>query len=757
MSNKQFLRGPYRMAELKGYTKYFRFITAEYNLRWDPETHQRWAIDADLYQTYQHHEQYRAYQEDLLALLSYDGDYDALTPLDFLEKARALKQRYFPEWWEKQIAASYTWRLNFAEVRVQNWQECIRRNARYPEESGATTLHDPECWQHLLQYAPQIVLLTDERRCFLHDLLTWVLPFYRHHHIVLYVKNHESPFSVSEAFARSCLEQLKIPLSSVSFVVDTGASPGIRSVERLEAVYTPDTCLVAKGVLNYFSIFRSEFPFIFSLNNKEDLARGLLQAAYAPENPDSLKATVGYQSRPFPQNVLLTGQNFCALSLDAFLKGQNPITLSTFFQRKHQQEQSLKILRKSVRHYAGFFTMDDEGSVHRVRRPGKDTVYLQGIRYDPQDFTLTPQRFNRLRILDTIPEEDARFLTNFSYFFTDTLRQRYSSRVPPSEAIPMVDFPFDYSLERRGNQKLETIPLYRKGFFGAHKDGSLFIGYLSVQKVTFELQGKCVTIPSDAINPAMQDNFTLDPNRPISEDAPAYLFTPAYPQEQVGEGRVNIVVINDTILLTRIKHAVTIPPVGVVLSFSVQWFENRFSPAAPLDKITWDVEFRENDTLQKAELCWLYGGYTILVQEGKNQVATPWHCEQTWRQEGWFLSQSMRTQDTGIHNSDRQPRLVLGRTLHGEVVLLTLSGRTQVSCGATLTESVMYCQNLLTHDGDSVIDLVNLDGGASVFLAAIETGQQHVLNFPAPCDLNPAGVTRPNSAVLELVPKTGNS
>jgi hypothetical protein len=117
----------------------------------------------------------------------------------------------------------------------------------------------------------------------------------------------------------------------------------------------------------------------------------------------------------------------------------------------------------------------------------------------------------------------------------------------------------------------------------------------------------------------------------------------------------------------------------------------------------------------------------------------------------------MRTQDTGIHNSDRQPRIVLGKTSHGKILLLTISGRTQISCGATLQESVLYCQHLLAQDGDRIVDLVNLDGGASVFLAAIEARQQHVLNFPAPCDLNPAGVTRPNSAVLKLVPKTDDA
>lgn len=78
MNTIQFSRGPYCMGELKGYSKYFRFTTAEYNLRWVPMDKQGWAIDKDLHHTHQDEKRYKTYQNDLLSLLSYDEEYDRL-------------------------------------------------------------------------------------------------------------------------------------------------------------------------------------------------------------------------------------------------------------------------------------------------------------------------------------------------------------------------------------------------------------------------------------------------------------------------------------------------------------------------------------------------------------------------------------------------------------------------------------------------------------------------------------------------------
>ncbi len=738
------------MGELKEYRKYFRFTTAEYNLRRDPKDNQRWAFDTDLHRLYQHDERYQAYQEDLLSLLSYDDQYDSSTPLDLLEKARTFKQHYFPEYWEEQMKASCHIRASAEEALTRDWPECVAQNALWPGGAGNVTLHELERWQGLLQQSRRIVFLTDDRCCFLSDLITWVLPFYTHHQIFIYVKEHESPFSVSEAFAGHCLERLGIPLSSVSFVPDADSAPGVRYADVVESFYTQETCIVAKGIWNYFSLFRSDFPFVFSMDSKEDLARGLLQTAYNPEQPDSLKAIAGYQARPFPQHVSLTGQDFCALSLEEFLNGQTPITLSAFFSRKHQREQTLDILREHVRHYTGFFAIDRENEdVRPVTHADENCVYLQGVRFDAKDFTLTPQYFDRLFTIDTLPEKETGFLTNFSYFFTENLQRKYNRRVPAAEAIPMRNFPFDYRLELCDGGKIETVPLYPKGFFGARKDGSLFIGYLSLTEITFELQEACFTIPQHAVNPALRDDFTLDRTIRISEDEPVYLYTPAYPQKPVGQGRVNIVIINAAILHISFQKAVTIPPVGVVLSVDPLVFTQQCSQFRKDDTVTWTVRFHENASFQKSDFQWLYGGYNILLLEGENLVATQDRLENTLRREGWYLPQSMQTQETQLQDGGHHARLLLGTTEQGKIFLTAISGRTRISRGATHLESARYCQHLLgAHD--RLVNLINLDGGASVFLEACQAGNTALLNFTAPSDLNPAGTLRPNIAVFRL-------
>ena len=237
----------------------------------------------------------------------------------------------------------------------------------------------------------------------------------------------------------------------------------------------------------------------------------------------------------------------------------------------------------------------------------------------------------------------------------------------------------------------------------------------------------------------------------MSQDIPVYLFTPAYPQARVGQGRVNLVLINDTIIHTGHLEDVAIPPVGVVLSLHPTLFENPAPKIQTGEKIRWRVEFCEEEHLQKSQLRWLYGGYNLLMLNGETLVKTSKQLEATFHQEGWYLPQSMRTQETQLHNLSRQPRIILGTTEQGKIFLLTISGRTQISCGASHIESVQYCQHLLQRDGDRPYNLINLDGGASVFLEAVENGQRHILNFPAPSDLNPAGIIRPNSAFLKIV------
>ncbi len=767
MHRKQFLRGPYRMAELKGYKKYFRFTTAEYNLRRVPIDKQQWAIDKDLHRLYQHDERYQAYQEDLLSLFSYDDQYDSSTPLDLLEKARAFKQHYFPEWWEEQIKASYNIRLPSEEPLSRNWSELVQRNALCPGESGNTTLYKFERWQGLLQQSQRIAFLPDDRRCFPNDLITWILPFYKRHQIFLYVKEQESPFSVSEAFARNCLEQLNIPLSTISFVPDADSAPGIRYADVVEDFYTQETWIVAKGIWNYFSLFRSNFPFIFSINSQEDLVRGLLQKAYSPKQPDSLKAIVGYQTDPFPQQISIIGQDFNGLSLKEFLKGETPKTIASYLEQKKQAAEGMGFLyplrkRSSpsaphIKYHSGFLRFAEGGPAKDSERAPSQIIdvntwrenhaYVQGLLFDPSEIMITPVRFDTLRLPEKDIFQQPGILSNFSYFFTENLLQKYNESVSDEEALQMVDFPFDYIGEYHNGKFSETVPLYRKGYFGSRFDGSLFIGYLSVEEIFYEIQGQKMNVPRPAINPGLREDFTADAE--MRHSHAVRLFTPAYPASHVGKGKFNIVVINDRIVHIFSEQAATIPPVGVVLSVEPSVFTQQFSQIKKGDPVTWTIEFQENVAFRKSALQWLYGGYNILMLEGENLAVTQAAFENTLRREGWYLPQSMRTQETQLQDGRRHPRLLLGTTGQGKILMTAISGRTRISCGATLMEAVLYCQHLLGNH-DRLINLINLDGGASVFLEACQAGKTALLNFPAPSDLNPAGTQRPNIAFLGI-------
>jgi hypothetical protein len=385
--------------------------------------------------------------------------------------------------------------------------------------------------------------------------------------------------------------------------------------------------------------------------------------------------------------------------------------------------------------------------VVQVDDPGENRAYLQGVNFDPNEFRIVPMRHDSLMLTDMLDIQESALLANFSYFFTNNLRMMYNMSVDAEESLDMVDFPFDYIGEWREGEFRETVPLYRKGYVGSWDDGRLFIGYLTMREVSCEIQGTIIHIPLHAINPGLQKDFTID-NDLSATDQPICLFTPAYPKRRVGQGRYNLAIINEIIVHIGINKAVTVPPVGVVLSLHPEHAKRYLSQVNKGERLWWKISFEELP--QKSRLRWLYGGYNMLVLHGENLVKTEKQAEQTLRKEGWYLPQSMCTQETQLLPDVRHPRIVIGTTDQGRILLLAISGRTKISCGATFTEIALYCQHLLS-GSDRLRNLVNLDGGASVFLEVRDAGRRVVLNFPAPTDLNPAGVVRPNSAFLKIV------
>lgn len=768
----QFVRGPYCMKELKGYNRYYRFVSAEYDLRLNPHNGKRWARDYSLPTSYTAEKRYSAYQEALLSLLSYDDTYDHATPLDLLERARCLKQSYFPDWWQAALNRSLeNHAAQAASIAIPTDRHAaIRENALFPDVSGKVQFYGIEQWQDQLYASKSLLLVSENRESFLHDLLTWVTPFYQNCHIGILVKKEENPFTVSKAFAKACLDAIGIESSHIHFLHDSQASVGVGEPEILEQFSTlEDGCVVVKGVWNYFSLFKGSIPFLFTIHNKEDIARGLLQKAYSPSQPESLYAVVGHHTRPFPDDVSITGQDFNELSLEAFLNGEQPKTIPLFLERKQREAESIRFLsspqnenslpKSSMQRLFGFFRIasleennqDSIPQVIQVNGPGKNHAYVQGLLFEPSECTISPQRFNHLTLLSNSAHPGPVVLSNFSYFFTANLQHAYNDRVSSEEALRMVDFSFDYKCEYAHGERRETVPLYRKGYFGARDNGTLFIGYLTMQKAVCTIAGAAIRIPGQAINPGLQEDFRADPNA-LRNPHSVRLFTPVYPEERIGTGRINLVIINDTVVHLAVDQEVTVPPVGVVLSFTHDAVQPIFSQIQMGTTVKWDVAFRNFD---KSTAQWLYGGYNILMLNGENLAQTPETLERSFRNEGWYLPQSMQTQETQLQDGSRHPRLLLGTTRQRKNLIVAISGRTQISCGATHAESVLYCQRLVPPQ-DELLNLINLDGGASVFLEARESGKSALLNFPAPSDLNPAGVVRPNSAVLTISPRAAS-
>ena len=229
----------------------------------------------------------------------------------------------------------------------------------------------------------------------------------------------------------------------------------------------------------------------------------------------------------------------------------------------------------------------------------------------------------------------------------------------------------------------------------------------------------------------------------------------------VGDGRFNIVIVNNKIITMR-EGDVFLPCVGVVLSFHkdsryVKWLKNSLSLkeresgyyeiGAPYKiKLTLDPpQGIPSDVWDNVK--WAYGGGTLLVDEEINLVKTKEDAYKNFVNEGWYHPLSKQTQETQVQKWVRNPRNIIGISNTGTFFVMTFSGRTKESIGVNFKEAVNIAQKELFPQ--KIKYALNLDGGSSVCLGLIYNKEFFELNYPAPSPITPAGMVRPvNSMVI---------
>lgn len=350
---------------------------------------------------------------------------------------------------------------------------------------------------------------------------------------------------------------------------------------------------------------------------------------------------------------------------------------------------------------------------------------------------------------------DTSIVSNFAFFFTEKLILAYNKRLAdrPEEQIVRPVGHIDYRLfyDEQGVRH-ESFPLYNKPCIAARKSG----GFVSF---SYKLGGGSVTMPTGV-------RYRFE-KADVNPDAPGEVavYTPmlSYGDEScepsdyrllVGKDRLNIVMIGEEIVCIR-DGDVSMSCIGVVLSLSGKAAEALRKDLTPIgssgyyavpnpvvsvrldppEEITEDIW---NDML------WVYGGGVPLI-DGKEEITEASYM-QTFREAGWLTPLSRQSQESAMHDISLHPRTAVGTTKDGELFILVISGRSNISIGADYLTLCRAAHKLI----DNIDIFISWDGGGSTVLGILEGNVFTEISYPAPSDDTVAGMVRPINSIIEV-------
>ncbi|GMQ56885.1 hypothetical protein AN1V17_12790 [Vallitalea sediminicola] len=355
-------------------------------------------------------------------------------------------------------------------------------------------------------------------------------------------------------------------------------------------------------------------------------------------------------------------------------------------------------------------------------------------------------------------ECNMKYCCNFLYFATENIIEVYNSvrEQRPHEKIDVGKIFLGYKYENQNTKKRkEYFPLYNKAFMGYTKSGHVVFGRRTLQGGKLIINNEEITWNRENVN---SDKGQVSIITPYIDNKDLCSYNKDYRNfcYLYGKARLNIVIINNKIVCVRYGE-VSIPSIGVVLSVTGVYMQKLVDVLGLIRindyyyKVTkpykLDVFLEKPDDMtqeQWDDISWIYGGATLLVENGKNLVSN--NCIQTeaFKREGWFHPLSMQTQETQVQDWVRGPRTVVGLTETNEFFVFVFSGRTKESCGANFDEIVC----ILEKEVGAVNWAMNLDGGASSCLSMVYKNELIELSYPCASDLSSAGMIRPINSML---------
>lgn len=318
---------------------------------------------------------------------------------------------------------------------------------------------------------------------------------------------------------------------------------------------------------------------------------------------------------------------------------------------------------------------------------------------------------------------------NFLFFTTEKTIDTYNKlrKNHPDEMYYKSGWHMDYM-----RSDVEYFPLYNKGMIGMNTSGEIIFKRQTLGAGSILLNHQRINWTKNQVN--------------TDDDLDFKIYTPLYYKNnktyyledvcEVGEDRVNVVIINKDIVTS--KHgSVLLPSIGVVLSFSQTYYEAVFGHEK-IDSFQLSLHHEQ-------EFEWAFGGGMFLINdyEAYDNIEA---LEKAFTLEGWLYNLSKQTQDSETFRLDKHPRTAIGMTSDDELFLIVCAGRSVHSVGADYFDLIDISKSIFK----DVKYLMNLDGGASSLIGAVIDGEVYPLNDITYTNDSCSGMLRPLNSMIKI-------
>lgn len=335
-------------------------------------------------------------------------------------------------------------------------------------------------------------------------------------------------------------------------------------------------------------------------------------------------------------------------------------------------------------------------------------------------------------------------VSNFMFFVTPKTIELYNRfrESRDKELINRDGWHIDYKFENNAYERCETFPLYNKAAIGKKKNGGIEFFRKSLNSGKVLINGVEVQWQECDINSNAEGDVIL--YTPFDKENDSIEYSRYY--KIVGKGRVNIICIDDSITCIR-NGDVILPSIGVVISLSLQRWNALFPDMEYdsegyycIDQIHFKLCLPNSDEYE-----WCYGGGMFLIYNGM-EFDTERKLIDELAYEGWLTKLSMQTQESEIHKIEKHPRTAIGLTKDQKFFILVCSGRSMRSVGADYFDLIDISKKLF----GNVEYLMNIDGGASSFLAYTTRKEIFELSDIAYSNNSCAGVVKPVNSIMTI-------